>query len=66
MKKIYCIYESIALKGDYSFVRVSDTPDFKSEREAEKYLIEKAKTMDRHTQFFFIAPTYKFLPLDSE
>lgn len=66
MKKVYCIYESIALKGDYSFVRVSDSPDFKSEQEAEKYLLKKAVSMNSHTQFFFILPTYKYLPLDSE
>ena len=68
MKKVYRIYgctaDSEGIAGREFFI--IDTKDFGSEKEAEEFLLKAFKPVEDYSQFYFIAPTYKFLPLDSE
>lgn len=66
MKKVYKIYHCISEGKNASDVTVwSSAPDFNTEKEAEDYLLKNIKPQEDYAQYFFIAPTYKYLPLES-
>lgn len=65
MKKVYKIYSCIMEDANSSDVTIEGTPDFSTEMEAEAYLKKNMKPAQDYTRFYFILPTYKFLPLDN-